>query len=303
MSQRDRKPSEIVVMSRETPVPTLRAHLRQQGMRIPPALARQDWGPALIRAGFDEEIPAASSNSYLPPAPRQPHPVSSAPRALRAEPQHSEPDYFDSDYSEPNYSDSDYNEPQPVFGDSPQTNPYSEPIPAESWEQPTGAFSPIQRRSAAPPMEDDPTPGGPSPAIPAPKSPPSMEQQPATMQLNYQHAAALADQFSAVAPNPGMGVGESTTQASHRIERLDLSDWGYLLRIVMIAEQNDPGPRTSLESLSPTIGQWLQDNIDQPARLEYDRRFRRDLEKRLAKFMTQTLGRFPVIKADVQFIE
>ena len=97
-------------------------------------------------------------------------------------------------------------------------------------------------------------------------------------------------------------VGDSTTQATHEVERLDLSDWGYLVRVVYIAS-NTIDPNQAFESLKPTIGSWLHSEIQEPNKLEYDRRFRQEIEKALARFLTESIGRIPVIKTDIQFIE
>jgi hypothetical protein len=160
-------------------------------------------------------------------------------------------------------------------------SPNDYPAPGSGQEDATGAYPPAEAAGAQYP---------PAPAYDA-------KYEPATMQIDVQRAAAIADGM--MAP----GVGESTTQASHRSERLDLSDWGYLLRVVMIADPKDSQPRTALDGLRYEVGSWLQRAIDQPARLEYDRRFRKDVEQQLAKFLTEHIGRFPVIKVDIQYIQ
>jgi len=119
-----------------------------------------------------------------------------------------------------------------------------------------------------------------------------------TMQIDYDQANALAR-----GSRGPLTAGDNTAQAAHRTERLDLSDWGFLLRVVLIADEQNHDPVGTLDRLRPTIGTWLHNEIPQPSRLEYDRRFRRDVEKGLARFLSETIGRFPIINVDIQFIE
>lgn len=270
------RPGQIVVQPDETNTPPLRAALRERGFFIPPSLCREaDDG------GLRREAPA-------PPDP------DAAPQARGFS--------FQGDFSAPPEA---YDAPTNNFGNGGGAD-----------EVPTGAYGPVGGPQQPPPPSNT---GGPPPPQNAGGGD-GKPLEPATMQIDYRQAASMADDLvnkkaQGGAPPPpdppqpdvssaGMNaVGESTTQASHRVERLDLSDWGYLLRIVMIADENDPEPTNALNNLRPAIGQWLKNEIGQPGRLEYDRRFRRDVEKQLAKFLTQQVARFPVIKADIQYIE
>lgn len=267
-------PDKVVVLPEETSTPELRSTLRERGFFVPPSLARESDGDVMKR----------EANAPQPPAQQQ-----------------REGFAFQGDHNAP-----------PEAYDAP-TNDFGAGGSGPEAGTPTGAMGSVGGEGSAPPP-------------PQPSQNQSQQNmEPATMQIDYRQAAAMADDLNKGGQGGGGGgqgagqgappppepissanmsaVGESTTQASHRIERLDLSDWGYLLRIVMIAEEKDPEPTNALNNLRPTIGQWLQNEISQPGRLEYDRRFRRDIEKQLAKFLTQQISRFPVIKADIQFIE
>ena len=49
MANQQEDPRNIVVMANETPYPRLRAHLREVGLFIPPALARVNTGPPSVQ--------------------------------------------------------------------------------------------------------------------------------------------------------------------------------------------------------------------------------------------------------------
>lgn len=226
-------PEEVVVMPGETSVPGLRALLRQSGFFVPPKLARQEQGAALVRQ-LREHVAEQGAGDVADPYPpwREEEPEEEPPVGRAG----------------------------PRAGAAPGRAGLSEEVD----EHPTGAY-----QSSAPLPES-------------------------TAQIDYHAAAALAQRMEP-------GVGDSTTQAAHATERMDLSEWGYLLRIVLISDGTSK-PNVMLEGLRPTVGEWLRAEIEQPARLEYDRRFRRDVEKMLAKFLTDSIGRFPVVKVDIQFI-
>lgn len=275
------RPAEIVVMSRETDTPTLRAALRHDGMYIPPAFARADWGPAAIREAVRvrDEHDAGSPQGAAPTVGAGP--VSSP------QPPASTPGGFPQASTQPPSGHDEF---------STDDRGYDPDLP------PTGAYPIGDEPGAAQydALDENRTPPGPADAFPGYEDGGRGDQDfdPPTAQINVAQAQKLADQISAQ-----QSAGDSTTQASHRTERLDLSDWGYLLRVNMIADPGTPEPRQALEQMAPAIGDWLRHQIQQPARLEYDRRFRVDIEKMLAKFLTERQPRFPVIKAELQYID
>jgi len=268
MAPKSRK-RNVVVQQGETPMPALRAALRRNGMFIPPALARMGWGPPAVHERSAEEAdasPAGDATGRGGPA---------------------------VDEMSPGYDATARKSPSGSgFGQQPSASP-------------GGGFG-QEGSGASASGEGQKAPAGGAQSQGPPSPPPSqggnggqqgdlaneLADEPETRQIDVAQANAIAEQ-----------LGESTTQAAHRVERLDLSEYGFLLRVVMIAEQSDPEPRQALERLGPTVGEWLRSEIGQPSRLEYDRRFRRDIEKQLSRYLTEQISEYPVIKADVQHIE
>lgn len=283
-SHRKTPPRDVVVMSRETVTPTLRAGLRASGLHIPPALARLDWGPALIR----EPAPVADAAAAPPPAQR---PMPRANARPAAPPEQQPAARADQPSHELLGGDSDYLPSEELMDAGSDDGGF---VSGEDDFTPANAGYAEDDAGNAPAAYPGAGYDGGDPYAPPASAPASyeLEPEPETRQIDVAQANAIA-----------AAMGESTTQASHRAERLDLSEWGFLMRVVMIAGPDDPEPRRALDQLVPTIGEWLRNEVSQPARLEYDRRFRHEIQKQLSRFLTEHLVRFPVIKAELQYIE